>query len=75
MAGGAKYGKCNERQEQCVKPGNHRHACDAGVAEHLRNIDRRQIHARQDVPGDPVALNGPHSREQVQPHRREIMPG
>src|SRR6202034_3601959 len=36
---------------------------DTGVAEHLRDIDRRQVHAGEEVTHHPVAAEGPKTRK------------
>jgi hypothetical protein len=59
MAGGAKRRERNKRQQHCVKPGDDRRARDPGIAEHLRDVHRRERDPRQGVAHRPAAAERP----------------
>src|SRR6202035_5248938 len=42
---GAEGGECEKWQQERVEAGDHRHAGDAGVAEHLRDVHRGKDNA------------------------------
>ena len=76
MAGRTEDGERNERQQHGVKPGDHGHAGDAGIAEHLRDVHRRQDHARQNITRRGAEVDGADRAEEGQPHSlftRDVM--
>ena len=56
MARGAEDCKRNEWQQHCVESGDDGRAGDAGITKNLRNVHRRERHARQ---GIASRLTGP----------------
>jgi hypothetical protein len=70
MAGGAEGRERDQRQQHRVETGDHRRARDPGIAEHLRDIHRRQRHPRDDIAHRPGAAERPQAREQIQSHEQ-----
>jgi hypothetical protein len=65
MARRAEHREGNERQEQGVKAGDHGHAGDAGIAQHLRDVDRRKVHAGEAVAHDAAAVERAKALEEA----------
>jgi hypothetical protein len=55
---GPKTAKAMSGRRNCVEPGDHRRAGDAGVAENLRNGSSKLASGRQPRPEEPRALIG-----------------
>ena len=66
VAGRPEDRECDERQQHGVEAGDDGHPGDAGVAEHLRDVHRREDHARQRVACHAAGCDGPKAREERQ---------
>ena len=58
----------NQRQQHGVESGDDGRAGDAGVAEHLRDVHRRERHARQSIAPSLAGLKRPKAPKEPQPH-------
>jgi hypothetical protein len=65
MAGGSENRERDQRQQHRVKPGHDRRARDPGIAEHLRDVHRRERHPRDDVAHRPGAAERAKAREKL----------
>jgi hypothetical protein len=63
MARGTEDRECNDWEQHCVQSGNHRHASDPRVTEHLRDIHRRKSHAREYIARRRLGVEGPEARK------------
>ena len=65
MAGGAKDRERSERQQHGIEPSDHRCAGDAGVAEHLRDVHRREGNACQGIAHRLAATERPDAAKEA----------
>ena len=67
-----KIAKADERQQHGIEAGDDRRACDAGVAEHLRDVHRRERHARQRVARRLTGPERPKAAKDAQTHSHAL---
>ena len=68
VARGAEERKGQQGKERGVEARHCRHARDARVTEHLRDIHRRERYTREAIAHEARARQWPQSAEQINPH-------
>jgi hypothetical protein len=66
---GAEDCKRNERQQHGVETGDDGRAGDAGIAKNLRNVHRRERHARQGIASRLAISRNHFDRSQLPPSK------
>jgi hypothetical protein len=62
---GTKDSKSHQRQQYGVKSGDYGRSRDAGIAQHLRDIHRRESHAGHSIAHRAAAAEGPKAAKKA----------